>query len=256
MPTLNESQGNLIPDHPTDVDFQQCANALRSGKKGDMQRALVLVRNMNASDSIALLEIALESGNEFIRATATVMLGQVPCDSLSKEHQTCLNRLITLVQNDSDYGVRSAAAAGLGYLGDTSALETLVRIYHEDVEWQVQFSALVALGDLRDSRAIPTLVSALSSSNAILVQGAVGALGDIADKSVLETLLTMSERIPEDVLTTQRLAVALGAISMELEGEVRLRSIAALKRLFQHPHQLVKEAAFEALLSLGEMDIL
>ncbi|KAA8499771.1 hypothetical protein FVE85_7356 [Porphyridium purpureum] len=243
----------------------RCREMILSGRA---QEGLLLVREVGAVHALQLVKLALaHCTDEIVRASSTIMLGQLQ-GADEQVHRACLELLLKLLNRDPDYGVRSAAAAGLGYLGDASALEALTRACYEDTEWQVQFSALVALGELQDERAFPVLLRALSSPNDILVQAAVGALGDIVSftrrpAGVLPALLQLG-KTTKDVMTRQRLACALGAFASveELEPsdetnpdtfkDLRASALDLLRRLAQDEHQFVVEAAVESLTRAGE----
>ncbi|OSX75718.1 hypothetical protein BU14_0224s0016 [Porphyra umbilicalis] len=128
---------------------------------------------------------------------------------------TATATLTALLATAPEVGVRSAAAAGLGYLpptfppATTDGVPALRRSLVEDADWQVHFSALVSLGTLRAGGDAPRVVASyLTDANALLVQAAVGALGDMGDAGSLGPLLRLVAA--EDVMVRQRLADALG----------------------------------------------
>lgn len=231
-----------------------------SQTKADQQRALVLVRHLDVGNALPLLLLCVaKSKNEFVRSSAAVALGHLEFDSardVEMELRTkCVDKLVALLLGDEDYGVRSGAAAGLGYSarhnGDEEGviLDALTRAVFEDTEWQVRFSALAALGDVRDKRAIPILLPALQDTNDLLVQAAVGALGNIGDASVVPRLLSLLGS--SDMMTRQRLAQALGEIK-DVRSEPAV--LDALRTLARDRYMAVRDAARNSLAQFGCAD--
>lgn len=179
-------------------------------------------------------------------------------------------RLTSLLATAPEVGVRSAAAAGLGYLPPTfppataDGVPALLRSLVEDADWQVHFSALVSLGTLRAGGDAPAIVASyLAHPNDLLVQAAVGALGDMADPAALDALLRLVKA--DDVMVRQRLADALGKFggaAAPTGGEARKpaerdapvvahKLTAALSTLGRDPSRAVREAAAYSAKALG-----
>lgn len=175
-------------------------------------------------------------------------------------------RLTSLLATAPEVGVRSAAAAGLGYLPPTfppataDGVPALLRSLVEDADWQVHFSALVSLGTLRAAGDAPAVVASyLAHPNDLLVQAAVGALGDMADPAALGALLRLVTA--EDVMVRQRLADALGKFGAaagaaaggggDAPPAVPPELAAALVTLGGDPSRAVREAAAYSANALG-----
>lgn len=228
---------------------------ITSKGKADQQKGLLLVRELPAPVALELLLLSVQtSTNEFIRSTAAVAIGQLPFSDLDVCTQA-VNSMVNILATDEDYSVRAAAAAGMAYATQapedclSALVEALSRALLEDSEWQVQFSCLVSLGNLKQESAIPVLQRWLSSENDLLVQAAVGALGDIGNKSVVPDLLKLMGR--NDMMTRQRLAQALGQIRGAREEPAL---IDALRTLNKDQSFAVREAASDALSCLGCAD--
>lgn len=225
---------------------------LMSGDKAKQQRGLLLARKFDPPTMLDLLILSIRaSQNEWIRATATVGLGQIHGADPTTRNRA-IEELLGLLVSDGDYGVRAAAAAGCGYLADApgpdtaQVVEHLIRGCYEDHEWQVQFSCLVSLGNLRDQRALPVLLEALKSDNDLLVQGAIGALGEIGDASVISAMLECLGS--DDMMTRQKLAHALGGFPI---GKPEPSVVDALRTLSKDQHMVVRQAAFDSLSTYG-----
>lgn len=232
---------------PERLTADQIRTLITSQTKAEQQKGLLHIRNLPPNLAYELLLLSIEtSKNEFIRSTAAIGLGQIP---YHPEVSPAVNRsMIDILATDDDYSVRSAAAAGMGYVQaqDTSLLrEALCRALLEDNEWQVRFSCLASLGNIKDPKAIPTLTKYLSDPNDLLVQAAVGALGDIGESESIPDLLNLLGS--EDMMTRQRLAQALGCIDAAEEPSV----IDALRTLCKDQSFVVREAAEESLKTLG-----
>lgn len=172
-------------------------------------------------------------------------------------------RLTSLLATAPEVGVRSAAAAGLGYLPPTfppataDGVPALLRSLVEDADWQVHFSALVSLGTLRAAGDAPAVVASyLAHPNDLLVQAAVGALGDMADPAALGSLVRLVTA--EDVMVRQRLADALGKFGAaagrgggDAPAAVPPEVAAALVTLGGDPSRAVREAAAYSAKALG-----
>jgi HEAT repeat protein len=217
---------------------------LQSPEKAKQQRGLLLVRELPPAIALELLVLSVEtSNNEWIRGMATVALGQLNVTDTATRLRA-IQCLLEILGNDSAYSVRAAAAAGCGYLASSpypeiaQVVEHLIRGCYEDHEWQVQFSCVVSLGNLGDRRAIPALHLALKSENGLIVQGAVGAIGEIADPDSIAPLLECLAS--DDQITRQRLAQALGSFALDHKEPA---IIDALRLLAVDPSYLVREAA-------------
>lgn len=171
-----------------------------------------------------------------------------------RTRRAAVDALLGLLRADSDFSIRAAAAAGCGYLADeeevaardkealSEVVSSLIRGWMEDHEWQVQFSCLVSLGCLRDPRALPVLVEALKSDNDLIVQGAVGACGDLGDMTMVPPLLDCLAS--DDMMTRQRLAQTLGRFP---EPALEPAVVDALVTLTADPCFAVRDAAADSL---------
>lgn len=242
----------INPTQPPSPEFVR--SLLTATTKAEQQKGLLLVRNLPPTHALELLHLCLStSKNDFIRATAAISIGELKLsDEASSAH--AIRTLQELIATDEDYSVRAAAAAGLGYVSGVTitdsvrggVIQTLRRAVWEDAEWQVQFSALAALGNLRDARAVPLLTQYLDSDNDLLVQAAVGALGDIGEPSVIPELLELLGC--KDMMTRQRLAQALTSMSAD---DGREAVIDALRTLSRDQSFAVRDAALEGLRKFG-----
>mmetsp|Transcript_14124 Transcript_14124/g.28903 ORF Transcript_14124/g.28903 Transcript_14124/m.28903 type:complete len:554 (-) Transcript_14124:1172-2833(-) len=184
---------------------------IRSGQKGEQQRALLAVRKLPPQDALRLLEVALEESKfEFVRATAAVLLGQLEGELSEEIQDRCLHKLVDILRGDKDYGVRAAAAAGCGYLEDPRAVQALKAAYREDDQWQVHFAIVVSLGNIRDREAVEFLLGLSKSPqlNSLVMQGIIGALGEIGDPRAIPFLISQVRQV-DDWTTRERLISAL-----------------------------------------------
>lgn len=238
--------------HPPTPTPDAVRALLSSAAKSDQQKGLLLVRQLTPPHALELLLFSVEtSRNEFIRSTATIAIGQLDLSQQSVRVKA-VDALVSILATDDDYSVRAAAAASMGYVNGVShqvrvlLSEALKRALLEDAEWQVQFSCLTSLGNLKLSSSVPVLLKWLAVDNDLLVQAAVGALGDIADHTVVPDLLNLLGC--DDMMTRQRLAQTLGLMQKCREEPA---VIDALRILSKDQSFAVRDAATEALNNFG-----
>jgi len=217
-------------------NLEELANQLESKNSRDRLLALVALREVPAEQAVPLIKKVLYDEILPVRSMAIFALGVKPTSE-------CFPILVQLLETDSDYGIRADAAGALGYLEDARALEPLVRALYEDTSWLVRFSAAVSLGNLKDSRASEVLIQALDSTEVVLQQAAIAALGEIGDVESVYRLLEFAGS--EDWLLRQRLAEALGNLPVS-------KSISALKYLQKDSNIPVAQAAAFSLQRLSE----
>ncbi|MCE5337213.1 MAG: HEAT repeat domain-containing protein [Methanomicrobiaceae archaeon] len=139
---------------------------------------------------------ALRSGDEEIRAAAVAAL-----QSMGEE---AIGYLIEALK-DPHYGVRIAAAEGLGEIGDGAAVEALV-LLSGDVREDVRIAAARALGCIGDRRSIQPLIRLfgdryhgvrVAAADAVVVFGrdALGPLEEALDDPVPAVRVTAAKTI-------------------------------------------------------------
>mmetsp|Transcript_4849 Transcript_4849/g.14621 ORF Transcript_4849/g.14621 Transcript_4849/m.14621 type:complete len:591 (-) Transcript_4849:1322-3094(-) len=222
-------------------EILQEAKDMVVSKGSDGQReVLSLARKLSPQKGLELLLFLFDNcESEIVEAAATVLLGQIGRKDKATTEK-CVDELSRRLSSaDYDYGVRSAAATGLGELRHPGSIEALRRAYYEDTEWAVQYAIITALGNLGDREVVPILVDALKSPVAMLVQSAISALGEIGDDRAVPHLLRLVGI--DDMITEQSLAQALGRFTHCSEA------IDALKQMAASDNPLVADAAEESL---------
>jgi HEAT repeat protein len=213
------------------VNLAEISSKLDSSNSKDRLLALASLREVEAQDAVPLIKKVLNDEMLPVRSMAVFALG-------IKKTDECMPILVKLLETDPDYGIRADAAGALGYLKDINAFEALVRAIYEDTEWLVRFSAAVSLGNLGDVRAKQVLLQALHSSEPVLQQAAISALGEVKAEDCIEEILVFAQS--QDWLIRQRLAESLGNFNTE-------KSISALKFLLKDPNPQVSEASAHSL---------
>jgi HEAT repeat protein len=139
---------------------------------------------------------------------------------------------------DTDSGVRAAAAVILGATTDTSAVSDLVKAL-ADPSPQVRAQAAESLGRLGDHQATAALVAALADLEEGVVEAAAAALGRLGDPAAVAPLVkALAQR---DGGVRRAAAHSLGVME-------DARAIDALRHtLAQDPHWGVRQAAAAAL---------
>ncbi len=216
---------------------------------------------------------ALRSGDEEIRAAAVAAL-----QSMGKE---AIGYLIEALK-DPHYGVRIAAAEGLGEIGDGAAVEALV-LLSGDVREDVRIAAARALGSIGDRRSIRLLIHLfgdryhgvrVAAADAVAVFGrdALRALEEALDDPVPAVRVTAAKAIgligagesvpvliehlgdaaPEVRWSVARALADFGSLAVEplflvlRKGRKEMR-LAAIDALWEVPGERVDEALLYAL---------
>lgn len=248
----NENAEQKSASEEPEATADEIRTLLTSKRKRDEQRGLLLVKGMAPDVALELLVLSIRTtDNDFIRSTATISIGDIDMSDKSVR-VSAVSLLSELLATAEDYSVRAAAGAAMGYISNvdrsvsTSLVEALTRALLEDSEWQVYFSCLVSLGCLGDASAIPVVMKYLTHENSLLVQAATGALGDLAAKESVPSLLSLLGS--EDMMTRQRLAQALSQMP---DGASEPAIIDALRTLSKDQSIAVREAAVDALETFG-----
>lgn len=201
------------------------------------------------------------------------------------QEQVPVERLISVLRA-SDWEVRAAAVRVLGKLGRRDQVERLVHVALHDPHESVQLATGWALRDLREAVPRATLVgeaeprapllAALHHPASQVRAGAVWALGNLQDRTILEVVVAgLSDSHPH---VRQTASVVLEELKSNyhlypvdnlptedsLGGEARMTAIWVLEALGNHApvellllalddqEWLVRKAAIEALAGLGE----
>lgn len=220
-------------------NLEHIAAQLRSADVKERVLAMIELQKetVPALMALPLIKHALTDDNVQIRGMAAFSLGIKP----TPEN---LPLLVQILEADADHNMRAIAAGALGYLTDRRALEPLRHAFYEDTHWLVQFSAAIALGNLQDSQAQTVLLEALDSSNPLLQEAAIMALGEIGAIDALDRLLPFV--YADDWLIRKHLADALGNLPSQ-------QSQTALKTLANDANLQVAEAANVSLNRLAEL---
>lgn len=220
-------------------DLNILSEQLETGDLVGRKLALAALRDVPAEHAVPLIKKVLNDKNDQVRSMAIFALGLKPLAE-------CFDLLVDIMENDPDYGIRADAAGALGYLEDPRAFDPLVKALNEDVDWLVRFSAAVSLGNLKNPKAHGVLIEALNSSEVVIQQAAIAALGEIRDLEAVDNILNFAQA--EDWLVRQRLAEALGNLPTK-------KSLSALRYLAKDDHSQVAEAARLSLKRLETLDL-
>lgn len=156
----------------------------------------VSIRNMarEVLEKIGICGIELFSrhlfgANEDLRKMIADILGKIECEE-------SVNILVELLK-DPSANVRSAAAEGLGNVGDSRVVDNLIELLNE--RWVSLFAAR-SLGRLRDKRAIKPLTRLLRSPYTESKIIAIEALSSIGGDDALDGILDALDDISPDVI--------------------------------------------------------
>jgi len=197
------------------------------------------IEQLKPENQITLIERVLKAGDPIIRSK--VMYALV---NLAPQYQDAVKVVLRVLEGDSDYGVRAAAAGALGYIQDDIAVDSLIRVVMEETNWIVKHSAVVALGNIRNARAAPLLLQLLKQqsieddSGILMQQALISALGEVGALEAVDEIV----RFVGSADDVTRLLVAEA-----LAGLPSKQSLSALKFLEKDPSPLVQGSAVPAL---------
>jgi len=131
------------------------------------------------------------------------------------ERKAVVGPLSRIVADDSDAGVRRAAAATLAKLPDAASVEALIKGLGDDTD-SVRGLCATALGNIKDNRASQPLLKLLTTDSVPIVRlQAATALSKISDKATLESLSKALENEKDERV---KMAIA-GAVRKVLGGD-------------------------------------
>lgn len=166
---------------------------LKSGIQPTQMLALIVLPQLPSAEAASLLHNSgvLDSPNRQVRLTAVATLGK-----LGAPREASV--LLSVLRDDSDdYSVRAAAASALGSLlpgpSDGSglvgqALSALVDVATADEHFILRYAAIVSMGNLGDRSAMETLLPIAKDVSAVPLEAAaaVRAIGEVVDGKDVE----------------------------------------------------------------------
>lgn len=179
--------------------LEQLINALENRNDFVRANAAVLLGNLEDGRAIAPLIATLGDRNDTVRGNAAEALGKIKDDRVVN--------LLRLALRDSDENIRRGAAEALGRLG-IMEVDLLIHALIDE-EWAVRRSAAIALGRLGNVKAIEPLVAALMDKDWRVRSGAAVSLGQFGEQAV-ECLIAALDRGAIDI--NKSTAVALRMI--------------------------------------------
>ncbi len=151
--------------------------------------------------------------------------------------------LIKALQNKRNVYVRMGAAAALGEMGDSKALDPLVHAL-KDPYRPVRDAATEALGKLGgDARGVEAFLDYVNNSNSIVREEGVSALGKIGHSSAVEPLIQILS--DESFFVRQSAVTSLGKI-----GDARATE--PLLPFLKDEDKDIREAAAQALGAIAD----
>ena len=182
----------------------------------------------------------LSSPNPRQRSQAAQELGKLKADY-------AVPNLITLLKEDVNTYVRSAAAEALGHIGQNDAIFPLMDALHDPCSF-VRRAAAIALGQMQAKEAQGALLNALDDGNFYVRRAAINAIGKlgISDMSavLLPLLDTPDQRIRRTVL------IALRRLNAQ---EAAPQMIEMLKTYLSAPNQRDLPVVKTLVVALGDL---
>ncbi|HSI65322.1 MAG TPA: HEAT repeat domain-containing protein [Candidatus Saccharimonadia bacterium] len=107
---------------------------------------------------------------------------------LVKHAEKTRDPLITLLHSAPEEFTRSRCATVLSCMQHPAVQEALLSALQEDDSWVVRSNAVTGLRDLEDTSAVPAIIKALSDSSEIVRRWCAGILGKLGDERAVPRL--------------------------------------------------------------------
>jgi hypothetical protein len=105
--------------------------------------------------------------------------------------------------NDPQPDIRFKVIESLGRIGDSSVVDRLSSILFDDLEVEVRSAAALALGEIGNSSTMPTLIAAFKKDESMAVKASVAkALGQLQSKSNLAEALSQLRQLFAEIEDT------------------------------------------------------
>ncbi|MCE3222077.1 MAG: exported protein of unknown function, contains HEAT-like repeat [Nitrospira sp.] len=258
----------LTPDDPIllkEVGIGFAAVLVKDMREQMRGAAYTALKDVDAPETIPLLEDGLSDGSGLVRALAAEALGKLEAGRRSPRLRNALEDQAGLVKaavlkvlgksgdrsviplleralKDEQPVVRLAAAGALYHTGQTAMWET-VRQAASAQNPEERATALRLIGELKDARGLDVLLEAVTHQQPSVRGAAASALGDLGKVQGIPAL----ERALEDKIPAVRTSAAISL------GELGVKdSLVPLRKALADPNPVVKAAVVSALLRIGE----
>jgi len=272
-----ESRNNALDETREARDLLERTFSMESSADGDEEEAF---GNGADSSSVDDLYNDVQHGSMQERIVALIKLRKCPSDEVENLVETAgllgddserirsaalylirhdSSKLLHILQNDKDQGVRSAAIDVLAESEtvDEETIQALIKAYETDAHWLVRASAAIAMGDIGKgfSQVEDSLIASLEDTKVdgidsqhipIIRRNAITALGFLGSIRALPALGKILES--RDVSLRYRLAGALAGIRDAV-------SVQTLRQLCRDPNAQVAAMASSSLARLEEMGV-
>ncbi len=176
----------------------------------------------------------LESTSIAVRREAVMQIGKM-------RSPAAMSRLVEVLENDTDFGVRASAAEALGNIRNKASTPALVKALGDENK-NVKSSVIIAMGYMRDRTSVDPLLSFLGKEKDTGLRiSAINVLGVIGDERALPTFAKLLKDENPRIKTIS--AQALG----------RLRKPAAVEPLLESSKDENYNVRLYSIRALGEI---
>jgi HEAT repeat protein len=187
---LEAKLDELSPD-----DAARLQSQIERGSKEEKRTALSEIRNLRSASASRIALPALRDKDEVVRATAASSVIFLPREDAARA-------VVPLLDDKAEF-VRREAAYALGEIGHSLATAPLVKLIRSNAMLEVRTAAAVGVGKIGDTSAIEGLIGVLRSTpredEEFLRRSAARSVGQIAQikKTGERSVLTPQNFLPD-----------------------------------------------------------
>lgn len=185
---LRQQAAELLGEHLNEAACEALLELARDPAAEVRQQAFTSLEAFKQPEVAEALKGGLQDPDYVVRATAAEVLGSFPPES---SVEALINAL-----KDPYYMVRATAAEALGCLEAVLAVPALQDLLLDGDQW-VRYSAAESLNQIEPDEQIWQLLMDLNSIDQTAQTTALKALGDLADRRALPTLIRLFKDLPE-----------------------------------------------------------
>lgn len=156
------------------------------------------------------IESTLEYGMQKERKIAIIMINEIKDEQIKNK---LIEKLVYIINNDSDIEVRKAAVTAIGDHKSESAAPTLIKAL-DDEEEDIKIAACYALGRIKAESAKTKLIELLKKQDlkkdSNLTDAIITTLYEIKSPDILELAVTSAKDIETSRMIRERLIIYIG----------------------------------------------
>ena len=226
------------------MDLQDICCALQSADEEIRRSALFSLRNIPCNDAEAILFAAMGDESWRVRKEA------VECYVFLNPDLISIERLLNLLCNEDNAGLRNSAAEAVIRLGSASASPLMKMVQDQDAD--VRKFVIDVMGAIGDPIFVPALLQALDDTEVNVASAAAEQLGALGDTETAESLMNSILARDEELFRFSALG-ALGTLAKPApvpEALIKLADQDILRKaVFECLGTISDESSFKLLLN-------